>query len=137
MSAGPVAAGDGIGDGNPALIMRTCTSNGTLLKPDRPALAIDAVWNRFVFGTRVHAEDQEDGEITHTGTSLVGARGAPFGWHHVLGFGLAHPCVCHVAPAAPARCNHRLDFTIVSFLQLLVSMLDSRPHSIPTSFPVP
>lgn len=38
LSAGPVAPGDGIGDGDPTLVLRTCTSNGTLLKPDRKSV---------------------------------------------------------------------------------------------------
>jgi hypothetical protein len=38
LSAGQVAPGDSIGCMNVSLLMRTCDANGTLLRPDRPAL---------------------------------------------------------------------------------------------------
>lgn len=39
---GPVGPGDKLGDENVTLLMRTCRSDGTLLRPMRPAAAIDA-----------------------------------------------------------------------------------------------
>ena len=40
-SAGAVAPGDGIGQSNASLIMRTCNSEGRLLKPTRPMGSLD------------------------------------------------------------------------------------------------
>ena len=42
LSRGPVSPADRIGLFNRTLIMRACTDNGTLLTPDRPALALDS-----------------------------------------------------------------------------------------------
>ena len=42
--AGPIASCDGVGDTNASLLMRTARADGILLKPDRPAVAIDALW---------------------------------------------------------------------------------------------
>ena len=44
LSAGPVSPSDAPGGGNVSLIMRTCRSDGTLLKPDAPAMPLDAFW---------------------------------------------------------------------------------------------
>jgi hypothetical protein len=44
LSGGPVAPGDKIGNENLPLIMKTCRSDGLLLKPDRPATPIDLMF---------------------------------------------------------------------------------------------
>jgi hypothetical protein len=44
LSAGMVGAGDAIGDMNRALLLRTCRDDGLLLKPDRPAVPLDAMF---------------------------------------------------------------------------------------------
>ena len=49
LSAGPVAFSDGPGNTNKSLIMQTCTADGTLLKPDKPAMAIDRTWDYLAF----------------------------------------------------------------------------------------
>ncbi|KAK2183903.1 hypothetical protein NP493_292g00003 [Ridgeia piscesae] len=41
LTTGPVAVGDGIGFSDPALIMRSCNTDGLLLKPTKPAKAIN------------------------------------------------------------------------------------------------
>ncbi|CAG0889291.1 unnamed protein product [Cyprideis torosa] len=47
LSAGPVAPGDRIGEFDRSLIMKSCNSDGLLLKPDKPATAIDSsFWYR-------------------------------------------------------------------------------------------
>ena len=51
LTAGPVAPSDGVGGSDAALIMRACRSDGVLLKPDRPAMAIDQRWAAECFGT--------------------------------------------------------------------------------------
>ena len=44
MAAGPIASCDGVGDGNTSLLMRVARADGVLLKPSRPAVAIDEQW---------------------------------------------------------------------------------------------
>ncbi len=44
LSGGMVGAGDGIGAADAALLRRTCRADGVLLKPDRPATPIDAMF---------------------------------------------------------------------------------------------
>ena len=46
---GPIASCDGVGDTNASLLMRTARADGILLKPDRPAVAIDALWIGDIF----------------------------------------------------------------------------------------
>jgi hypothetical protein len=41
LCAGPVGFSDAIGQTNATLIRRTCTTNGTLLKPSKPLTTID------------------------------------------------------------------------------------------------
>ena len=78
LSAGPVAAGDGSGDLDVALLMRTCRDDGRLLKPDRPAFIIDSWWTQQAFGHGGVA-----GEVTQTYSALrVG--GALALWRFVL-----------------------------------------------------
>ena len=43
LSRGPVAPSDKIGLADAALILRSCAADGKLLRPDRPAVQIDAV----------------------------------------------------------------------------------------------
>lgn len=44
LSTGPVAIGDKIGATNVSIVMRTCTTNGTILAPSRPATAIESTY---------------------------------------------------------------------------------------------
>lgn len=44
-----VSRADGIGDANASLLMRVARSDGVLLKPDRPAVAIDTQWYGDIF----------------------------------------------------------------------------------------
>lgn len=44
LSGGMVGAGDGIGAADARLLLRTCRADGLLLKPDRPATPIDAMF---------------------------------------------------------------------------------------------
>jgi hypothetical protein len=50
LSAGPISPGDGVGGGDPALVMSLCRADGILLKPERPAISLDAYWVRKQFG---------------------------------------------------------------------------------------
>ena len=50
LSCGPVAPSDGVNNSDVALIMRSCSANGTLLQPDHPAKAIDAQFSPAVTG---------------------------------------------------------------------------------------
>jgi len=51
LSGGPVGPSDSIGGSDPELIMRTCRSDGLLLRPDRPATPIDIMflYNKNIF----------------------------------------------------------------------------------------
>ena len=40
----PIASCDGVGDSNTSLLMRVARADGILLKPERPAVALDALW---------------------------------------------------------------------------------------------
>eukprot|EP00047_Mylnosiga_fluctuans_P005404 m.240269 g.240269 ORF g.240269 m.240269 type:complete len:744 (+) comp13641_c0_seq1:87-2318(+) len=51
LSTGPVAPADKIGLSNAALIKMACMSDGTLLQPDAPAMAIDAQFIQQAFGS--------------------------------------------------------------------------------------
>lgn len=44
LSGGMVGAGDAIGRADPSLLLHTCRADGLLLKPDRPALPLDAMF---------------------------------------------------------------------------------------------
>lgn len=49
LTRGPVSPADKIGLANRDIIMRSCTANGRLLQPDRPATAIDAQFVKLAF----------------------------------------------------------------------------------------
>lgn len=44
LSAGMVGGGDGLGASRPDVLLRTCRADGVLLKPDRPAFPLDAMF---------------------------------------------------------------------------------------------
>lgn len=67
LSTGPVAPSDKIGASDATLINRACTSDGTLLQPDTPAMAIDAEFVHKAFGT-----GGVDGEVWMAETLLSG-----------------------------------------------------------------
>eukprot|EP00936_MAST-01D_sp_MAST-1D-sp1_P001500 g1500.t1 len=50
LSMGPVTFSDAVGATNRTLVMQTCRQDGVLLKPDRPATALDAQFNAMLFG---------------------------------------------------------------------------------------
>ena len=91
LSAGPIAPGDGVGDTDATLVKRTCRVDGVLLKPDRPALAVDRQWEEYVF----ESGGLVSGDVTHTRTTLSmgggGGGDAEEGvFVFVLGIGLDH-----------------------------------------------
>ena len=111
MSAGPIAACDGVGDFNRDVLMRASRSDGITLKPSRPAVALDAVWVGAIFGSAPAATKRrgivvpsKGGEVTFTYTDLnisssasAGSAGGAGGadnrhdasarWFFVLGWG--------------------------------------------------
>ena len=52
LSAGPVGIGDAVGVADPALVRRTCRSDGILVKPDLPVAALDRCLDRVVVASR-------------------------------------------------------------------------------------
>lgn len=91
LSAGPIALGDGIGDTDVDLVLRTCRSDGILLKPERPIFPIASWWVGNALGSgdgptpRGAALNTHSGsaEVGYTYTELNGLR-----WYFVLGVGL-------------------------------------------------
>jgi hypothetical protein len=91
LSAGPIAPGDGIGDTDVDLVLRTCRSDGILLKPERPIFPIVSWWVGNALGSgdgptpRGAALNTHSGsaEVGYTYTELNGLR-----WYFVLGVGL-------------------------------------------------
>lgn len=74
-SNGPVAPSDMVGGSNASLIMRACDSAGTLLRPDRSATNIDAVFvNRAGFTNTDGSPAGAQGMIWFTTAVVAGAR---------------------------------------------------------------
>ncbi|BFZ04181.1 hypothetical protein BsWGS_07220 [Bradybaena similaris] len=69
LSTGPVGPGDGIGYINKTLLMRCCDSNGLILKPAKPATAIDDEIKRAAFKSPYPGPD---GNVYTTHTSISG-----------------------------------------------------------------
>ncbi len=68
--AGPVASGDMIGALNSTRLMQTSTANGTLLKPDRPAVPVDSAY-LFEFGKKERAYARTHSSHTHIHTHRI------------------------------------------------------------------
>ena len=92
--SGPVGPGDMVGGANVSLIMSTCRAgDGLLLKPDRPATTMDAVFTSAVFtfappGTRgdVHVD-----HLTSTYATLTDpASSATYRWHYIHATAIQH-----------------------------------------------
>lgn len=66
LSGGPVGPGDTDKGANVTLLMATCTQDGLLLKPSRPALSLDSTFVRRAFG----GEGGPDGAITAAYTEV-------------------------------------------------------------------
>jgi len=79
LSRGPVTPADKIGYFNRTLIMRACMDDGTLLTPDRPALALDStLLRRALFGVgesqaRAAQDAGPNGEVWSTASTVGGA----------------------------------------------------------------
>lgn len=86
LSAGPQAPGDRIGAANTSLVMRSCSADGILMKPDRPATPIDSYWSVRAFGA---AATGPRGELWSTETVIPGSNTAP--WLYAFGTMLASP----------------------------------------------
>jgi len=80
LSSGPIGPSDSIGNLNVDLISKTCTKTGKLLKPDKPATALDS---SFILSP---AEGGSLIEVWDTFTQFGGNR-----WHYVLAADLAAP----------------------------------------------
>ena len=72
--------GDGVNGSNATLILRTCRSDGVLLKADVPATPTDAWWMRTLTDTTASA-CKGDFSVTHTSFAVTnGARLDHFTW---------------------------------------------------------
>ncbi|XP_070576646.1 uncharacterized protein [Ptychodera flava] len=78
LSTGPVGPGDKIGYMNKSLIMRTCNSDGLLLKPSKPATAIDLQIYRMSMGS-----GGPHGEVWSTYSDIAGYRFGTLLWVNV------------------------------------------------------
>ncbi len=67
LSAGMVGPGDQVGRASREILMRTCTEDGLLLKPDRPALPLDAMFlpHERPFLVATHSTHQGAGTWTY------------------------------------------------------------------------
>lgn len=65
LSAGPVSPSDGVDGADVELLMTLCRADGMLLKPDKPARAIDAKWLGAVFNSSAPS-----GTLWSTSTSM-------------------------------------------------------------------
>ena len=89
MAAGPIASCDGVGDFNVSLLMRVARADGILLKPQRPAIALDAQWFGDLFCKKGGSANlncslcSPTGEVSETFTQLL--PNATQRWHFVLG----------------------------------------------------
>lgn len=61
LSGGPVAMGDKVGVTNATLMSRTCLGDGTLFRPERPAMPIEATFL---------AEGAPEGDVWHTTATI-------------------------------------------------------------------
>lgn len=85
LSTGPVGPSDKIGMANLTRIMRTCATDGKLLKPSVPATAVDTTFAQRAFGAH-----GPQGELWSTYTQVgrliyasAGAAGGPY-THHIF-----------------------------------------------------
>jgi len=69
LTAGPVAPGDNIDKMNKELLLKSCRSDGLLLKPSYPATAIDSYYHRKAFG-----QSGPDGELYSTYSEISSHR---------------------------------------------------------------
>ena len=84
-STGPVAPSDRVGSSNASLIMMaSCTSQGRLLQPSRPATAIDACFEDAAFSGGPKPLTKNNYPIFSTHTAVSGSK-----WAHVFAIGLA------------------------------------------------
>ena len=74
LSTGPVSPSDGVDGADVGLLMTLCRADGLLLKPDKPARAIDAKWLGVVFNSSAPT-----GTLWSTSTTLEN-----FTWGYVL-----------------------------------------------------
>ena len=66
LSKGPVAPSDKIGRSDAALILKSCTADGSLLQGDKPAMVIDAVHKAKAFGSGGGGGSGDQVWATHT-----------------------------------------------------------------------
>jgi len=80
LSAGVVTPGDGINYSNQPLIMRSCRTDGLILKPSRSAVTLDSTFLKQSFGSTGPA-----GELWTT-YNMIGRVGR---WDHIFAAGLS------------------------------------------------
>ena len=106
LSGGPVSPSDAPGAANVSLLMRTCRSDGTLLKPDVPAMPLDAYWVGHAFCAPISsictATPPVDGELWASATRVGSALVWPLVFASITSnFGLALPAVFAHLKAVP------------------------------------
>jgi hypothetical protein len=74
LTTGPIGPGDRLGKSNHDLLLRTCMTDGRLLKADTPAFSIDDMYIQKSFGS-----GGADGEVWNSYTDVDGMT-----WHHVF-----------------------------------------------------
>lgn len=99
LSNAQVAFGDRIGHTNHSLLLWTCLADGTLLRPDRPAVAIDATFHRN--GT--------PGEVWATAATVSGLM-----FHYVLSANLSVPYTIPTSEMGLNLTTSHLAFDVVA-----------------------
>jgi hypothetical protein len=119
-SMGPVGTGDGLGRSNVSLLLRTCRSDGLLLKPDRPMLPIDATYQPYL-----RTAPSPSSEIWTTFTTID-----QFTWHMVFAASLTEAYSFKCSDLGQNACNLRgliLDHGASS----IFDFSESHPFEIP------
>jgi len=83
-TTGPVQPSDKIGRSNPSLIMMSCTKEGALLQPSRPATAIDVSFVQSAFGKGGPIATKHLNMPVWSTHSLIGK----MKWAHIIAIGL-------------------------------------------------
>ena len=78
LAAGPTGWGDLIGQTNRSLLMRCCNENGLILKPSKPASAVDDVFQHVIMWIGVHFLHDENVWIGCSLTHLPLNKRPPF-----------------------------------------------------------
>ena len=130
MSTGAVAPGDGVGMANATLIMRSCRSDGLLLKPSRPLSSVDYWYSQQAF-----TDGGVQWQLQETYTELQGLR-----WHVLMGVDLeagskvlVTPDMLHIDTAQQAYVTYWSDDGFLPHYDSARPFNSASPLQLPTT----